>query len=380
MPSRSVVSLTVSRNVFASAGVTAAGDDDAELPRAAGGERTRDGEEPALDRHDLDYRTHAHRHRSGRHEDRRHRDRRRRERAAAAADPGAARRLRQHARRRGRPRARHRSASSASRRRSASASRAPSRTATGRVKNANSTWLNGTPLPDDLSRMLDRPIRLANDANCFALSEATDGAGAGAGDRLRRHHRHGHRRRRRRRRARAHRRQRRGGRVGAQPAAGAARRRIAGAAVLLRAQRVHRDVPVGAGTGARLRRQRRRRASPRRRSRRARPAARRWRWRRSNDTRSGWRARSAASSTCSTRDVVVLGGGLSNIDRLYDRVPQLWAPYVFSDTRHDAPGARRARRFERRPRRGVVVGTTTGSGLEFEAGSVLPTRVRSVRA
>jgi predicted NBD/HSP70 family sugar kinase len=53
--------------------------------------------------------------------------------------------------------------------------------ATGRVKNANSTWLNGTPLPDDLARMLDRPIRLANDANCFALSEAIDGAGAGAG-------------------------------------------------------------------------------------------------------------------------------------------------------------------------------------------------------
>jgi fructokinase len=52
--------------------------------------------------------------------------------------------------------------------------------ATGRIKNANSTWLNGTPLSEDLSRMLDREIRLANDANCFALSEATDGAGAGA--------------------------------------------------------------------------------------------------------------------------------------------------------------------------------------------------------
>jgi len=53
--------------------------------------------------------------------------------------------------------------------------------ATGRIKNANSTWLNGTPLSDDLARLLDRPIRLENDANCFALSEATDGAGAGAG-------------------------------------------------------------------------------------------------------------------------------------------------------------------------------------------------------
>ena len=52
--------------------------------------------------------------------------------------------------------------------------------ATGLVKNANSTWLIGHPLGDDLSRALDRPVRLANDANCFALSEATDGAAAGA--------------------------------------------------------------------------------------------------------------------------------------------------------------------------------------------------------
>ena len=51
---------------------------------------------------------------------------------------------------------------------------------TGRIKNANSTWLNGQPLSQDLSRALDRPVRLANDANCFALSEATDGAAAGA--------------------------------------------------------------------------------------------------------------------------------------------------------------------------------------------------------
>ncbi len=52
--------------------------------------------------------------------------------------------------------------------------------ATGFIKNANSTWLNGRPLEGDLSRALDRPVRLANDANCFALSEATDGAAAGA--------------------------------------------------------------------------------------------------------------------------------------------------------------------------------------------------------
>jgi fructokinase len=52
--------------------------------------------------------------------------------------------------------------------------------ATGLVKNANSTWLIGRPLAGDLSSRLGRPVRLANDANCFALSEAVDGAGAGA--------------------------------------------------------------------------------------------------------------------------------------------------------------------------------------------------------
>ena len=51
--------------------------------------------------------------------------------------------------------------------------------ATGLVKNANSTWLNGRPLREDLAARLAREIRLANDANCFALSEAVDGAGAG---------------------------------------------------------------------------------------------------------------------------------------------------------------------------------------------------------
>jgi fructokinase len=51
---------------------------------------------------------------------------------------------------------------------------------TGLVKNANSVWLNGRPLQHDLEERLDRPVRLMNDANCFALSEATDGAAAGA--------------------------------------------------------------------------------------------------------------------------------------------------------------------------------------------------------
>lgn len=52
--------------------------------------------------------------------------------------------------------------------------------ATGLVKNANSTWLTGHPFDRDLSARLNRPVRVANDANCFAISEAADGAGHGA--------------------------------------------------------------------------------------------------------------------------------------------------------------------------------------------------------
>jgi fructokinase len=53
-------------------------------------------------------------------------------------------------------------------------------TAAGHLKNANSTCLNGQPLQQDLETLLGQPVRLANDANCLALSEATDGAAAGA--------------------------------------------------------------------------------------------------------------------------------------------------------------------------------------------------------
>ena len=52
--------------------------------------------------------------------------------------------------------------------------------ATGLLRNSNSTWLNGRPIQGDLERRLARPVRVANDANCFALSEAIDGAGADA--------------------------------------------------------------------------------------------------------------------------------------------------------------------------------------------------------
>ena len=51
----------------------------------------------------------------------------------------------------------------------------------GLLRNANSTWLNGRPLDRDLSERLERPVRIANDADCFALSEASDGAAAQAG-------------------------------------------------------------------------------------------------------------------------------------------------------------------------------------------------------
>ena len=52
--------------------------------------------------------------------------------------------------------------------------------ASGLLKNSNSTWLNGRPLDRDLAALLERPIAIANDADCLALSEATDGAAAGA--------------------------------------------------------------------------------------------------------------------------------------------------------------------------------------------------------
>jgi fructokinase len=53
-------------------------------------------------------------------------------------------------------------------------------TAAGTIKNANSTCLNGRAFPRDVERLLGQPVRIANDADCLALSEATDGAGAGA--------------------------------------------------------------------------------------------------------------------------------------------------------------------------------------------------------
>ncbi len=163
-------------------------------------------------------------------------------------------------------------------------------TASGLMKNCNSECLNAQPLQRDLQALLGQPVAIANDANCLALSEATDGAGAGAevvfavilgtgtGAGIAVH-----------------------GRVlggpnglagewGHNPLPWATRRRPA-TGLLLRPARLHRDAGQRPGAGARPRaRQRRsaRRPGDRRRGRARRRGARQRRW---NATRAGSRAR-----------------------------------------------------------------------------------------
>jgi len=203
--------------------------------------------------------------------------------------------------------------------------------ATGRVKNANSTWLNGTPLPDDLARMLDRPIRLANDANCFALSEAIDGAGAGAGIVF-------------------------GVIVGTGTGGGV----VVNGRVLTGVNGVagewgHNPLPAPRGdespgppcycgrsgcietflSGPALASDYAAGGGPRVTAQEiaARAAGGEALAMAALDRYEDRMARALASIiNLLDPHVVVLGGGLSNIDRLYDRVPQLWAPHVFSDT------------------------------------------------
>ena len=232
--------------------------------------------------------------------------------------------------------------------------------ATGLVKNANSTWLIGRPLAADLSARLGREVRCANDANCFALSEAVDGAAAGARvvfgvivgtgtgggvvvDRPRADRRQCHRRR-----------------VGPQPAAlaarGAAGDEWPGPPCYCGRTGCIETFLSGPGSRARLR-----------------------------SVDGGSRptpaeivARAAAGDAAAERclrryedrmaralasiinvldpDVIVLGGGMSNVDRLYANVPRLWAPLRVLGHGDDAAREGRARRFERRPRRGVAVG------------------------
>ncbi len=177
---------------------------------------------------------------------------------------------------------------------------------TGLIKNANSTWLIGRPLRADLEAALGRPVRIANDANCFALSEATDGAAAGAevvfgvilgtgvgggivvrGEVL----------------------------VGANAIAGEwGHNRLAGETearhcycgrtncieTFLSGPALAAD--GGAEDGAAMQRYETRLA----------------------------RALAQVINILDP-DAIVLGGGVSNLDRLYDRVPRLWGAWVFSD-------------------------------------------------
>lgn len=202
--------------------------------------------------------------------------------------------------------------------------------ATGLIKNANSTWLIGRPLAEDLSRALARPVRLANDANCFALSEATDGAAAGAAVVF-------------------------GVIIGTGTGGGVVvhGRVIAGANAIagewghnplpapadderpgpacycgragcietfLSGPALSRDYAAGGGEAVSAREIAARAAAGEPRA--AAALAR-------------YELRFARAIACVINvldpDVIVLGGGLSNIERLYTSVPALWSPYVFSD-------------------------------------------------
>jgi len=222
--------------------------------------------------------------------------------------------------------------------------------ATGAIKNANSTWLNGRPLREDLSRELKRDVRLANDANCFALSEATDGAGAeqpvvfgviigtGTGGGLVVD-----------------------GRVlvganaiagewghnplpwpeaGEWPGRGCYCGRTGCIETFLSGPGLAHD--HGAATGQRL--------EPSEVAARAASGD-----SQANATLERYERRMARALATIINvvdpDVIVLGGGLSNIDRLYENVPRLWTAFVFSDrvdtrlarARHgDASGVRGA--------------------------------------
>jgi fructokinase len=203
--------------------------------------------------------------------------------------------------------------------------------ATGLVKNANSVWLIGRPLLADLEQRLGRRVRMANDANCFAVSEAADGAAAGAEVVF-------------------------GVILGTGTGGGiVVRGRVVVGPNAVAGEWGHNPLPwprdderpgracycgrsgcietflSGPGLQADYTHQAGRPRTP---SDIATRAA------------AGERDAAAALERYEDRlarglasiinvldpDVIVLGGGLSNIDRLYANVPRLWAPYVFSDT------------------------------------------------
>ncbi len=204
-------------------------------------------------------------------------------------------------------------------------------TSTGLLKNSNTTCLNGKPLLQDLQGALGRPIQLANDANCFALSEAVDGAGRDAGVVF-------------------------GVILGTGVGGGVVvQQRVLSGANAIAGEWGHNALPwpepselpgppcycgrkgcietylSGPGLSRDLREQAGSEVSALEIAERA---------------SRGDANCSAALSRYETRlarglasvinlldpDVIVLGGGLSNIDRLYTTVPELWANWAFSDT------------------------------------------------
>ena len=209
----------------------------------------------------------------------------------------------------------------------------------GLVKNANSTWLLGRPLKTDLERALDREVRIANDANCFAVSEATDGAAAGADVVF-------------------------GVIVGTGTGAGiTVRGRVLTGPNGIAGEWGHNPLPWASGdeipgppcycgkhgcvetflSGPGLTRDHERRSGRRM------PAIEIAAQATSGD------AAANESMTCYEHrmaralaaiinivdpDVIVLGGGLSNITRLYENVPRFWGGFVFSAGLSDTPRTR----------------------------------------
>lgn len=202
--------------------------------------------------------------------------------------------------------------------------------ATGLIKNSNSTWLNGKPLGDDLARLLDRPIRFANDANCFALSEATDGAAAGAhvvfgvivgtgtggGVVIDRQVLVG---------ANAI-----GGEWGHNPLPGAHGSESPGPECYCGRSGCIEQFLSGPALAADYITHAREEITAEEVARRAAAGE-----MLATDALARYEERMARALGSIINvldpDVIVLGGGLSNIDRLYSNVPKLWSPYIFSD-------------------------------------------------
>jgi fructokinase len=181
---------------------------------------------------------------------------------------------------------------------------------TGRVKNANSTWLNGRPLHGDLEAALGREVRLANDANCFALSEAVDGAGRGAPVVF-------------------------GVILGTGVGGGiVVDGRLLDGANAIAGEWGHNPLPLPAGDDLPLRECWCSRAGCIE-TYLCGPALQREREIDGEAALTRYEARLARALAGVINlldpDVIVLGGGVSNVERLYDKVPRLWGAHVFSD-------------------------------------------------